>query len=63
MAYATSDIISWAKASQPLAAYGEFKKNALTGAGTVDPDLHMKIYIERKLSLQLFTLGPFERGK
>lgn len=48
MAYATSDIIQWAKASQPLAAYGEFKKNALTGAGTVDLDLHMKIYVERK---------------
>lgn len=47
MAYSTSDIITWAKAAQPLAAHGEAKKAAQQG-GAIDIDLHRKIYIERK---------------
>lgn len=50
MAYPTSSIITWAIASQPLAFIGEAKKKYETG-GEIDPDLHMKIYVERK-SLQ-----------
>lgn len=47
MAYVTSDIITWAKAAQPLSLIGEYKKRAQT-ASNIDTDLHMKIYVERK---------------
>ena len=47
MAYDISDIIDWAKASQPLSAKGE-AYNAATKGGSIDPDLHIKLYIERK---------------
>lgn len=47
MAYSIPNIIQWAKICQPLAAIGEKKKLGLTG-GTVDTDLHIKIYITRK---------------
>lgn len=47
MAYTTPDIITWTTLSQPLALYGEDKRQHTTG-GTIDPDLHMKIYVERK---------------
>lgn len=47
MAYTTQDIILWGKISQPLAAIGEAKKRATRGR-TVDTDLHIKLYVERK---------------
>jgi len=47
MAYSTDDIISWGKISQPLSAIGESKKKATVGS-TVDTDLHIKLYVERK---------------
>jgi hypothetical protein len=47
MAYTAPDIIQWAKISQPLAAIGEKKRVANTG-GTMDTDLHIKLYITRK---------------
>lgn len=47
MAYSTTDILTWAAAAQPLSAYGESKRQYTQG-GTVDLDLHKKIYIERK---------------
>jgi hypothetical protein len=47
MAYSTDDIILWAKISQPLAAIGEYKKQA-TNTKAVDIDHHMKLYVERK---------------
>lgn len=47
MSYPTSDVITWAKGSQALAAIGEYKKKVLTG-GNVDSDLYRKIYVERK---------------
>lgn len=47
MSYAITDIIEWAKISQALAAIGEQESKANTGS-TVDEDLHIKLYIERK---------------
>lgn len=47
MAYTTDDLILWGKISQPLAAIGEAKKRATKGS-TVDTDLHIKLYVERK---------------
>ncbi len=47
MAYTSDDIILWGKISQPLAAIGEAKKRATRGR-TVDTDLHIKLYVERK---------------
>lgn len=47
MSYTIPDIINWAKASQALAAVNESKKRALNG-GSVDTDLHIKLYVERK---------------
>lgn len=47
MAYTTDDIIQWGKISQPYAAIGEAKKRATVGS-TVDTDLHIKLYVERK---------------
>ncbi len=47
MAYTSDDIILWGKISQPYAARGEAKKRATRGA-TVDTDLHIKLYVERK---------------
>lgn len=47
MSYAISDIITWAKASQALAYMGEKKKLALQH-GTIEEDLHIKLYLERK---------------
>lgn len=47
MAYSTANIITWAKGAQPASAIGEAKKKYKTGSRS-DPDLHMKIYIERK---------------
>lgn len=47
MAFTTPDIIQWAKISQSLAVLNEAKKKALNG-GTVDTDLHIKLYVERK---------------
>jgi len=46
MSYAISDIIQWAKASQPLAFIEEAKK--IQQGGTGDLNLHTKIYLERK---------------
>lgn len=47
MSYTTDDLILWGKISQPLSAIGEAKKKATAG-GTVDTDLHIKLYVERK---------------
>jgi len=47
MAYTTEDIILWGKISQPLSALDESKKRATVGS-TVDTDLHIKLYVERK---------------
>lgn len=47
MAYAVTDIIEWAKISQPLALVDGEKKLALTGE-SITPDLDMKIYTVRK---------------
>ena len=47
MAYSILNIIEWAKICQPLAAIGEKERLSLTG-GTVDTDLHIKIYLTRK---------------
>lgn len=47
MAYSVSDIITWAKITQPLAAFYESKSSATVG-GSVDKDLHIKIYLTRK---------------
>lgn len=47
MAYTADDTILWGKISQPLSAIGEAKKKATRGA-TVDTDLHIKLYVERK---------------
>jgi len=47
MAYATLDLINWAKICQPLARYKEAKRKATTGA-TLDEDLDIKLYITRK---------------
>lgn len=47
MAYTTDDIILWGQISQPFAAIGEAKKRATLGSA-IDPDLHIKLYVERK---------------
>lgn len=47
MAYATLDLINWAKICQPLARYNEARRKATTGA-TLDEDLDIKLYITRK---------------
>lgn len=47
MAYTTSDIIQWAKISQPLARIGEAKRLA-DGDDAADVDLDIKIYDTRK---------------
>lgn len=46
MSYAITDIISWAKASQALAAIGE-GKNLATRSGTIEQSLDVKLYTER----------------
>lgn len=46
MSYAIPDIISWAKASQALAYYGERKKLAFQH-GTIEENLHVKLRMER----------------
>jgi len=46
MAYATLDLINWAKICQPLARYGEAKRKGVQGA-TLDADLDIKLYITR----------------
>lgn len=68
MPYAITDIIQWAKISQPLARYGEAKKKATIG-GSVDIDLDMKLYNTRRdveyeyaqnpVSSILFPLGNY----
>lgn len=47
MAYATQDIIDWAKICSPLARIDYVKKRALTGQN-YDPDLDLKISETRK---------------
>lgn len=46
MAYTTSQILQWAKISQPLSAIGEGEQKAFTQGNTVN-DLHLKLYVER----------------
>lgn len=46
MAYATLDLINWAKICQPLARHGEAKRKGTQGA-TLDEDLDIKLAITR----------------
>lgn len=47
MAYATNDIITWAKISQPLAAKGSAKDEATIGR-SIDINHDVKLYLVRK---------------
>lgn len=57
MAYAISDILQWAEASQALSVIGETKNLALKG-GSYDVDLHTKIYTERKSLEYAYAQDP-----
>jgi len=68
MPYAITDIIQWAKASQPLARYGEMRRKAFVGA-SVDEDLDIKIsntrkdveyeYAQDSTSENLYSMGNY----
>ncbi len=47
MSYPIPDIIQWAKASQALSAIGE-ANNLAYEQGTIEENLHVKLYTERK---------------
>lgn len=57
MSYAITDIITWAKCSQALAAIGEASSKA-NQQGTIEEDLHVKLYVERKSLEYAYAQNP-----
>lgn len=57
MSYSIPNIITWAKASQALAAIGE-GKNLATRNGTIEQSLDVKLYTERKSLEYAYVQDP-----
>lgn len=57
MSYAISDIITWAKASQCLAAINE-RKNLAFRQGTIEENLDVKLYVERRSLEYAYAQDP-----